>query len=279
MDLLAEYVEELKETGLALVRILKNAAFLVVFWRGHHPLRLRVFRRPPLPASNEISLWNRFTRTTTVLLPLHSVVAFVAAVFLVEDYNLFPSFLLFAIAWLFLAMSGHVRDHPSPWRHPRSFADLGRALVSNTSPVKTIEPNQNLQELQKYQAQKDEAKKRLKEEAEKKAREEEEHKDVVGQLQAIEDGGEVDMRTKPGGGLGGRVSVNPLKRKSAAIHVDMSSSTANESIFANILSNTVSNAAELPSRMSSGSHHQELRRLGGVLLLVCYVSDRTAYTS
>jgi len=267
MDLLAEYVEELKETGLALVPILKNAAFLVVFWRGHHPLRLRVFRCPPLPASNDISLWNRFTRTTTILLPLHSVVAFVAAVFLVEDYNLFPSFLMFSIAWLFLATSGHVGVHPSPWRHPRSFADLGRALVSNTSRVKTIEPNQNLQELQKYQAEKDEAKKRLNEEAENKAREEEEHEDAVGQLQAMEDGGEVDMRTKPGG-LGGRVSVNPLKRESAAIHVDMSSSTANESIFANILSNTVSNAAEPPSRMSSGSHHQELRRLGGVLLLL-----------
>ena len=213
MDLLAEYVEELKGTGLGLLPIIKNSAYTVVFWRGHHPLRLRVFRCPPLPASDDISLWDRFTKTTTILLPLHSVVAFIAAVLLVEDYNLFPSFLLFAIAWLFLATSGHISEHPSPWRHPRSFTDLGRALTSNSSPVKTIEPNQNLQEVQKHQAEKEEAEKKLKEELEKKAREEEEHKDAVGQLEAMGDGAEIDMRTKTGGGLGGRVSVNPLKRK------------------------------------------------------------------
>lgn len=208
MNLFAEYAEELQSTGLALIPIMKNAAYTVLFWRGHYPLGLRVFRCPPLPAGDDISFWNRYTKSITILLPLHSVVAFVGAALLVEDYNLFPSFLLFAVGWLFLATSGHIRDNPSPWRHTRSFQELISTFVANSSSPLTIEPNQNLEEVQEYVAKKEEAEKRLKEEAEKRAKQEEKSRDAVGHLESAQDGAEVDMRTQTGG-LG--VSVNPLK--------------------------------------------------------------------
>lgn len=209
MDLLADYVEELRVTAFSLLPILKNAAFTVVFWRGHYPIGLRVLRCPPLPADDAVSFWNRFTKRTRILLPVHSVVAFIGGILLVEDYNLFPSFLLFGIAWLFLAMSGHIADHPSPWQHPRSFADLASALISNRSSVVTIEPHQNEEEINKYLEEQAEAERKLAEEAEKRVKEEEEARDAVGHLEATQDGAEVDMRTKTGTGLG--VSVNPLR--------------------------------------------------------------------
>lgn len=254
MDLFAEYVEELKGTALALLPIVKDAAYTVVFWRGHHPLRLRVFQCPPLPAGDDISLWNRVTKSITILLPLHSAVAFVAAVLLVEDYNLFPSFLLFAVAWLFLALSGFINENPSPWRQQRSFTELGRTLASNTSTVSTIEPNQNLPEIEKFEAAKAEAEKKLEEEAEKKAKEEKVHNDAVGHLGAMEDGAEVDMRTKTGG-FGVPVTVNPLKRKSwrfVASHLNKAYLMIRFSLF---FSNSVSDAAEFCACLPCGAHH------------------------
>jgi len=208
IDLFAEYVEDLKGTALALLPIMKNAAYTVIFWRGHHPFGLRVFRCPPLPAGDDVSRWDRFTKSITIMLPLHSVVAFIGGILLVEDYNLFPSFLLFAISWLFLALSGHIADNPDPWKHPRSFTELMSALVANTAPAQTIQPNQNEDEIKKYLAEKAEAERKRNEEAEKKAKEEEEQQNAVGRLEALEDGVEVDMRTKTGGF---NVSVNPLK--------------------------------------------------------------------
>lgn len=212
MDLLAEYVEELKVTGLGLLPIVKNAAYTVVLWRGHHPLSLRVFRCPPLPRGDNVSVWNRFTKSITILLPLHSVVAFAGAVLLVEDYNFFPSFLLFSVGWLFLATSGHINDHPSPWHHPRSFPELARAFVSGTSPSLAIEPNENLKAVQDYAAKKAEDEKKIQEEAEKRAKEQAKEQEVVGDLESAK-GAEVDMRTNTGGGLAGvvKVNVNPLK--------------------------------------------------------------------
>ena len=207
MDLFADHVEELRGTAFALLPILHEAALTVLLWRGHRPLNLRVFRCPPLPTSEDVSLWSRYTKKFTILLPLHSVVAFVGGVLLVEDYNLFPSFLLFAVAWLFLATSSHIDDNPSPWRHPRSFTELMGVLVANSSPVETIEPNQNEEAIQKYLADKAAAEKKRTEAAEKNAKEEQEEKDAVGDLEAMEDG-EVDMKT-PASGF--RVSVNPLK--------------------------------------------------------------------
>jgi len=208
MDLITECVEELKETLLALVPIMKNAAFTIVFWRGHFPLRLRVFRCPPLPARDDVRFWNRYTKSATILIPLHSAVAYLGGILLVEDYNLFPSFLLFSVAWLFLATSGNVNYNPSPWRHPRSFTEIMGVLISNSSQVQTIEPNQNEDEIQKYLAKEAEAEKKLDEEAKAEIEEEEKEKDIIGIPEGTKGGTEVNMRTKTGSF---EVSVNPFK--------------------------------------------------------------------
>lgn len=213
MNLFAEYVEALKEDGFALLPILKNAAYSIVFWRGHCPLRLRVFRYPPLPASDESdSLWNRFTKNVTVLLPLNSVVAFIGGILLVENYNLLPSFVLFAIAWLFLATSGNSNHNPSPWRHRRSFPELTGVLVSNKSPVVKIEPNQNEAAIQAFMAEKAEAQQKIKQEAKEELEEEAKAHDAVGYADEYDE--KVEMRTKIrklGDGEIGNVSMNPLK--------------------------------------------------------------------
>ena len=179
MNLFTEYVEDLTGTGLALVPILKDAVYTVVLWRGHFPVILRVPRFPPLPADDNVTLWNRFTKSTTIRLPLHSAVAFVGGVLLVENYNLMPSFVLFSIAWLFLAMSDNINRNPSPWRQPRSFAELMGVLIWNSSPVKTIEPNQNKNEIENFLAKEAEVQTKLEQEAKEEMKEEENAEDTA----------------------------------------------------------------------------------------------------
>lgn len=208
MDLFADYVEQLKGTGLALVPILKDAAYSVVFWRGHYPLRLPVPRFPPLPVTDNASLYSRYTKVITILLPLNSATAFIGGIVLVENYNFLPSFLLFSVAWLFLALSGSISHNPSPWRRQRTFPELMRVLITNSSPVQTIEPNQNIDEIKKYLAKQAASDAKVEEETKIMMEEEEKAQESVGDLDAVKENAKVEMETRTET-LG--ISTNPME--------------------------------------------------------------------
>jgi hypothetical protein len=52
---------------------------------------------------------------TELNLPIHSFVAFLMGITLVENLNLLPSYLLFSIAWFLMATYEASMKHPSPW--------------------------------------------------------------------------------------------------------------------------------------------------------------------
>lgn len=110
---LTSYVEELQtyanEENLELATV---AALTVMLWRGTH----------------KVTWFGRDLK-----LPLHSMVAFTWGVLITQNYNRFPSFAVFAVAWLLLVSMEQHRKHPSPWHQCESYAELMRALVSEIS--------------------------------------------------------------------------------------------------------------------------------------------------
>ena len=205
MDLLSEYVEELKGYE-SILPMLQEAALTVVFWRGHYPVVMRVPQCTPTPGSDDRRMWDRYTKQITIRLPLHSVTAFVGGVLLADNFNFLPAFILFAVAWILLATSGHVTGNPSPWHNRRSFLEILNVLVTNSSPVEVIQPNENKEAIEQFVAEK--AKLEIEQEEAKKKKAEEDllHQEVKEELD--DDEGEVQMGPS---GLGPSVQLNPLK--------------------------------------------------------------------
>ena len=79
-------------------------------------------------------LWEGSHHFTTftgeeISLPLNSVCAFAMAVTLVERPYLLPSFSFLTVALVLLSSMRWRNNHPSPWRHRNSFADLFGTLM------------------------------------------------------------------------------------------------------------------------------------------------------
>jgi hypothetical protein len=145
MDTLTSYVDELQGCQ-ALVHVMKSAVFTVLLWRGHFPITLHVSTLCPRPVNLEQpsqSLLQRLFKPVTLKLPLHSIVAFLVGILLAEDYNLFPSFLLFGIAWVLLGTMEYQNSHPSPWRKKRTYLEHLQVLVFNRQFTDTIVPRFN----------------------------------------------------------------------------------------------------------------------------------------
>lgn len=169
MDTLTSFVEELQGYQ-NLLPVLKSAAFTVVLWRGHLPVTLYVPSIPPRPAETDPtqaseSLLRRMFKPVTIRLPLHSVTAFVGAILLVEDYNLFPSFLMFGIAWMLLGTMGYQNSHPSPWRRRRTYWEHLQVLLFDRTFTDTIDPYEKKDEVEKLLADEAKRRKELEEEA------------------------------------------------------------------------------------------------------------------
>jgi hypothetical protein len=152
MDTLISYVDELQGYQ-ALVPVMKSALFTVLLWRGHFPITLHVPTLSPRPVNLEQpsrSLLRRLFKPVTLKLPLHSIVAFLVGILLAEDYNLFPSFLLFGIAWVLLGTMEYQNSHPSPWRKKRTYLEHLQVLVFNRQFTDTIGSYENNDEIEKY---------------------------------------------------------------------------------------------------------------------------------
>ncbi|CAB9508375.1 expressed unknown protein [Seminavis robusta] len=201
---LTGYVEEIQTyVDEEVITMVAAAALTILLWRGHY--EIRVFGK-------------------SVLVPFHSMAAFAWGVLVTQNYNRFLSFLLFCVAWFFLATNEYRRSHPSPWHRGKSFAELLGALlvgticgclgkcvpnVGNT----TIEHNENLPAVQAYydavKARREQQAKQKEQAIEHAAQMEQEEMKQQMQIDSSAIEGVVNIATGPKDSFMG--SMNPLK--------------------------------------------------------------------
>lgn len=87
----------------------------VLLWKSHFRVRLH------LPVLKE----------RVVLLPMRSMLAFSWGIALTQNFELFPSFLAFLVAWVLIATLDGQITRPSPWERPRGIVDLLGVLLFN----------------------------------------------------------------------------------------------------------------------------------------------------
>ena len=140
------------------------------------------------------------------MLPLHSVVAYAWAILVTWNFNLLPSFLLFAVGWILLATNEQVQRNPSHWKQSRGYFGLLRALVLSSVSPETIGSNHRLEEINEFDRKEKEAAEKRKKQKEEEAKQDVELEGIQAQLEE----GEVDIASGKTGLLE-RVTVNPLK--------------------------------------------------------------------
>jgi hypothetical protein len=136
---LTNYAKELLQY-LEILDHITDALTVVVLWRGHYPVKLRLLLFCGRPI--------------VFHLPLHSMIAFIWATILACDFEKFFSFFFFFIGWVFLATMEYKRKHPSLWRRPRSYGELLSILLFNDSFIRPrmIDSKENIDEIDKYES-------------------------------------------------------------------------------------------------------------------------------
>eukprot|EP00536_Pseudo-nitzschia_multiseries_P010292 jgi/Psemu1/319826/estExt_fgenesh1_pm.C_3080005 len=141
LETLYAYQAELEENFVH-VHLIQQAAISVLFWRGHY--RIKFFGR-------------------SLNLPIHSFVAFVMGVTLIENFNLLPSYALFSIAWVLIATYEARQAHPSPWRGTLTLSDMWSSAIKQKSVPAAISAFENEAAVVRYD---EEMKRRFEEEQE-----------------------------------------------------------------------------------------------------------------
>ena len=121
------YTKELLE-NLDCFYYIHQAAMTVLLWRGHYT----VFGGDSEGTANQKST---SCFKCSIKLPLHSLVAFLWGIFLAEDPSLIPSFVLFCVAWLFLATNELSRKDPHPSQQCHSFGKIWQCLIVGHGPA------------------------------------------------------------------------------------------------------------------------------------------------
>jgi len=111
MKIITSYIEELKEYQ-QMSFFLQDAAMTVLLWRGHFQLDLG---------------------SHTFMVPVHSIVAFLFAVYLVERPQLIPSFFFASVAWALLAIVGWRGNSKNIWTQCKSYQEMLEALIIGNS--------------------------------------------------------------------------------------------------------------------------------------------------
>jgi hypothetical protein len=181
------YVDELSEYQRVLFHV-EDGIMALLLWRGHFPVKIG---------------------STTIKLPIHSLNAFLVAITLVENPQLYPSFCFASIAWLLLATMGARRNTANVWGRSKSYGEIMQQLIFGeiTTPPPSYEPFHD------YEQAKDEMEKWVRriEESEKRAEREylEAEKLEEERLKEIEEIGDTDadISTKVGGGI----TLDPIK--------------------------------------------------------------------
>jgi hypothetical protein len=145
----------------------------------------------------------------SLLLPIHSLAAFLLAVFLVERPQLLPSFYFASIAWLLLATMGYRRSLPDVWSRCRSYRELIETLVvgESSTPPATIKSRENYEEAlafrEAYHKRVLESELRAQEAYEESLKEQEEYEKEMEEIGDTD----TDIATKRKG-----LSIDPFKR-------------------------------------------------------------------
>lgn len=148
----------------------------------------------------------------TILLPIRSLVVFIAAVHLVENPDDIPSFIFGAIAFVMLSSLHFHRKSPNTLCKPQPFYFyLGLLLFGrDLGPTQDVEPFENAEEYEEYKKDIEDKATKFEEEAEKARlegvkRQEEQAKE----WEEIGLANQIDISTKSGGS-GSGFSINPL---------------------------------------------------------------------
>lgn len=180
-------MEELREYQYVLMHI-EDAVMTLLLWRGHFVLEM-------------------FGKTLS--LPLHSLNAFILAVFLVENPQLYPSFCFASIAWLLVAVMGWRRKNPDEWSRCHSFLEVFQKVVLG----KCSTPSHEIQSFEGFDKAKAALEKWMKRiaDAEKEAERQyiEAQKEEAERLKELEEIGDADadISTKVGGGI----TLDPIR--------------------------------------------------------------------
>lgn len=95
-----------------------------------------------------VVLWRGTVKVGGLALPIHSLIAFVIGIHVVESLHLLPSLFCFGLAWSLIGGYTNRVRHPSPWRRCRTIGDYVRTLLlgkSSSSDVQ-IHPGVGAQE-------------------------------------------------------------------------------------------------------------------------------------
>lgn len=181
----------------------------MLLWRGHYPIHFRV-PCPRRTSREQVGCLDRWTRVVTIKLPIHSMISFGWGIVLARDFEKFPSFLVFAVAWFLLATMEHARNRPLAYVRPKSYWELLGVLLFNLSPGPiTVKRNENLDAINEYNESRA-ALKKAREEVVKTIQMEQKKYEAYLNMEVSKLEEEVDIMTQARGGLSS-LTLAPFK--------------------------------------------------------------------
>ena len=205
-----KYLDEIYTCRRALF-YLHELAVNTILWRGHAHLDFYVPRLCPCKDTKELG-GKGCTRKVTILLPIRSLVVFIAAVHMVENPDDIPSFVFGTIAFVMLTSLHFRRKSPNKLCKPQPFYFyLGLLLIGrDLGPKEDVEPFENAEEYKEFKKNIEERATKFEEEAEA-ARQEglRKQEEQAKEWEEIGLANQIDISTKSGGS-GSGFSINPL---------------------------------------------------------------------
>jgi len=168
---------------------IQDAVITLLLWRGHFELKVS---------------------GKTYMLPIHSLTAFLFAIYLVERPQLMPSFFFASIAWMLLAVIGWKSNTKNVWAQCKTYREMAEAVALGNSTT----PPHNFGPFHQYDAAKTEMEawfKRIK--ASEKAAEEAALEAQLAEQERLKELEEIgdentDISTSTGGAL---AAIDPIR--------------------------------------------------------------------
>ena len=132
LTLLRSYINELRECKNDTLYSIQNALHSIFFWKGQV----------------------RLPFTTNIYIPLHSLIAYISALYLVDHPHLLPGCFFLSISWVLLINLSHKCEHPSPWhRVHTTLYHFFSIVMYDSRPLEyvRIHGKQGWKETQEYQ--------------------------------------------------------------------------------------------------------------------------------
>eukprot|EP00574_Skeletonema_japonicum_P003819 CAMPEP_0201722664 /NCGR_PEP_ID=MMETSP0593-20130828/6957_1 /ASSEMBLY_ACC=CAM_ASM_000672 /TAXON_ID=267983 /ORGANISM="Skeletonema japonicum, Strain CCMP2506" /LENGTH=1102 /DNA_ID=CAMNT_0048213643 /DNA_START=201 /DNA_END=3509 /DNA_ORIENTATION=+ len=152
-----QYIEELYDY-LTIYYYLEDSFLSLIFWRGKSTVHI------PVPWLPTLSIkWVPFSG------PLHSLIAFLCLIRMVENPELIPTIFFGSIGWILMATMEFRTSGPDPWARCKSFKHYFWSLICGDGLITPhdIAPNENIERIREREGA---WKKRVKD-AERKAEE------------------------------------------------------------------------------------------------------------